>query len=222
MKYYLTFFLFIGMPCFGQFNNLIAYTIPKGDMHIESGLYFFGGKLGDDNIIRYGLSDKSEIYLHTNYGQDLVRNRFKDFSIITKYKIFEKENYPTISLLGRITHNYYAENKKNVGDLRLSSDYYFNNKWVMTNNIGTMEGMEYWLLGSSIGYYITKKWLLYSEYFGNYYSDAKPYHMLGMGTNYQLNDRFWIDIVGEKSIFSESSDFYLAIYFTYKLVNKSK
>lgn len=202
----------------GQYNNLIAYTIPKNEWRIENGSYLFNGKLNNDIIIRYGASDKYEVYLY-NYGQIFDKERFNYFRLISKYKIFEKENKYIISTLGKITYDNSAD-KRIVGDLVLSSDYYFDNKWVMTNNFGAEYGMKNWIFGTSMGYYLTDKIFMYSEYYGLFDTYAKPYHTIGLGTNYQITPKFWIDVVGEKTVFTENSEFYLALYFTYRLMKK--
>lgn len=220
IKYYLTFFLFIGMQCFGQFTNLIAYAIPKKELHLESGFYVYKDKLGDEFIARYGLSDNTEIYLETSLGDNVYESKFHNFSFIIKQKIFEKEDKFRLSLLSRLSYDRDSD-KEVVGDLILASDYQ-KRKWYFTNNLGTSKGMNNWVMGQSFGYYLMSNLGIFAEYYGMFNLSQRPQHIIGVGTNYELNDRFLIDLTLERTFFGEESKNYAGIYFIYKLIKNKK
>lgn len=220
MKYYLSMFLLIGMQCFGQFTNLIAYSIPKNELHLESGFYIYRDQLGDEFIARYGLTDNTEIYLETSLRDNVYESRFHNFSFIAKQKILDKEDKLRLSLLSRLSYD--KESYKNAtGDLLLALDYQ-KDKWYFTNNLGTAKGMNNWVMGQSFGHYLMKNLGIFAEYYGMFSLSQRPHHIVGVGANYELSDRFLIDLTLERTFFGEESKNYAGVYFIYKLIRNKK
>lgn len=220
-KYCFSLFLVISLQCFGQFTNLIAYTILKKELHLESGFYIYKDKLGDEFIARYGLSDNTEIYLETSLGDNVYESKFHNFSFIIKQKILEKEDIFRLSLLSRLSYDR-DQDKNAVGDLVVASDYQ-KGKWYFTNNMGTSKGMDNWVMGQSFGYYLMSNLGIFTEYYGMFNPSQRPQHIIGLGANYELNKRFLIDLTLERTFFGEESKNYIGIYFIYKLIrNKNK
>lgn len=228
MKYNFLWLFLIGTHLFGQELEPVnadrpdqsegTYILPKKVFQVESGVIFSKGEITDDFMLRYGLFKGTELRIETDFGSNIWKKKFHDFTLSVKQNIFRKENLPAVVLIGFLTYDHHKAHKVNT-DFIVASDYDVN-RWAFTLNVGSSSGFENLTGGVQLGYSITDKWALFTEYYGTFGSNGRPEHSLGAGMNYRINNNFLIDMAAEQTIFNPNYEYYIALGFAYRFNTK--
>ena len=200
-------------------QSAAAATVGKGNLLIETGFIFentdpLTNAFNVNVLGRYGVSDRVEVRLSTNYdridGDDFTVSGLGYTSLGTKVFLAEAENaIPDISVIAQLNLPTGEDNDETTGEIRLNFQNQLSTTFSLGYNLGLLlspdresETSAFYsvVLGASLG----NGFSVFAEPYG-FFNEPSD-HRFNAGVIYLLSDRFQLDLSGGAGISDASPD----------------
>lgn len=216
------------------------FTVPKKFFQAEFG--FNKENISDDAyqwvhptaLLKYGISNKLEFRLETNFGTETIKLNDQKFSstilepveIGAKLSLFEEKGLlPKTSLIAHVGLPFLASKEVKPDDLpfiaRISMQNSISKDISLGYNFGIekngFDAMPNWFYTLAPGFNLGEKWYAYVEVFGFIKQNELPDHNLDGGIAYFISNNVKIDLSAGLGLSPASIKNYVALGFSFRL-----
>lgn len=189
-----------------------VFTIPKKSWQIENGIIIAKETFINNFLLRYGLTQSTELRLVVDAGKEASAKGFKPISFSIKQRLVEQQKVrPAISFVGYISNENWASKNFQVDhieyELKLAMENEINNKFSLGYNVGTSNHFKNLNLTAGLSYAASQKISTYIEYFSTF-TTSMDEHNMDIGLLYLVKPQFQLDISVGNAIFSKANRFY--------------
>lgn len=186
-------------------NTQGTSTLHKRNFQIENGVTFGSEDLMNNLMLRYGITDKTEIRLLVDAGKQEGVRGIMPVTLGLKQKLAKQKGVlPAVAFVGSLMIQPLAT--RDFSDtgvdfmLRLAFENELTDQLSLDYNIATAELFKELQLTTELSYNPGGKWAGFVEYFSTI-SAQQPEHNLDAGLKYLVNSNLQLDIAGGRSIF---------------------
>jgi hypothetical protein len=224
MKKILTLFALLHVQLANAQNNLPintdrpdqsdgTYILTKNNFQIENGITVANQTFINNFMLRYGITNSTEIRLLADAGKEEGINGLKPIGVSIKQRIIENKGIvPAITLVGYLRQENIASKNFKTNETSYNIFLAFQNDITdalsVGYNIGTAKGFKNISFTTSVGYSCTNKLTTYAEYFSNFIKQDKPSHNIDGGLLYLLKNNLQIDAAIGTSLTEKNSLFF--------------
>lgn len=203
-----------------------VYTVPKKALQLENGVIIAKNTIINDFMMRYGITNSTEIRLIVDSGKEGKNRGLKPIAISAKQRIINNRKFiPAITFVGYASMSKLAsKNFKTDGipfELKLAFENELKDTWSIGYNIGTSEEFKLLNLSFGSGYSIGERVLIFVEYFSSL-NKSDSEHNADTGMLYFLNPNLQIDFALGHSLFAREDRFFSTIGISYLLQKRKK
>lgn len=196
-----------------------VYTVPQKKFQLENGITITNQTLLNNFMLRYGLTNSTEIRLLLDAGKEKEGRGLKPVTISAKQQLIKQHKaFPAITLVGYISVERFAS-KDFDGlhlpyELKLAFENELSDKFSLAYNIGASNEFKSLNLTLNAGYSPTQKITTFVEYFSSINkSDAN--HNIDVGILFVINPSLQIDFACGNSIFSSANNVFATLGISY-------
>lgn len=188
-------------------------TVPIGKFQVEEGITFAKKSVINNLMMRYGISNSTEVRLLVDAGKEYDNNGLQPLTLSLKQKIIEQDKIiPAITFVGYVSHGQLAtrdfKNKDWNYQLKLAFNNDISDKFSLAYNLGTSNKFESLDLSAGLGYSVSDRTSTYIEYFSTI-NGVEAQHNTGLGAMYLITPLFQVDIACGHSIFAPDNRFFV-------------
>ncbi|MBK9959460.1 MAG: transporter [Chitinophagaceae bacterium] len=189
-----------------------VFTIPKNSWQLENGLIFAKQTIPNNLLLRYGITQSTELRLVTDAGKEMQSTGLKPIVFSVKQRLIQqKKIIPAISFVGYISNEKWASKNFRGNDiqyeLKLAMENEISDKFSLGYNVGASNEFKNLNITAGISYAASNKISTYVEYFSSL-SKAANEHNADIGVLYLLKPQLQLDISVGNSLFSKANRFY--------------
>ncbi|HOZ89628.1 MAG: transporter [Bacteroidia bacterium] len=196
-----------------------VYTLTKKHFQIEEGVTIGKNLFVNNLMLRYGLTNSTEIRLLSDVGKIDESNGFLPLTISVKQKIIKQKNLiPAITAVGYMSYEKIASKDfqtNNISyELKLAFENEVNENFTVSYNAGLTDEFKTFNYTLNLGYSPIEKLSLFAEYFGSVNSSVQ--HNADAGILILLYPKLQVDIACGHSIADSDNRFYTTFGISYK------
>jgi hypothetical protein len=206
--------LFTSTICFAQQNPINTdrpdqsdgtYILTKNKFQIENGLLFAKQTVVNNFMLRYGISNSTEIRFLADAGSVEKTAGLQPLTLSVKQRLVKQKNaLPEITLVGYIRNEKIASKKFSGNETTYSMLLAFQNditdNFSIGYNIGTTSFKDDASFTTSFGYSVSKHFTVFAEYFGRYNKFNAADHNMDIGLLYAVKENLQLDIAFGSSL----------------------
>lgn len=190
-----------------------TYILTKNNFQIENGITVANQTFINNFMLRYGITNSTEIRLLADAGKEEGINGLKPIGVSIKQRIIENKGIvPAITLVGYLRQEDIASKSFKTNETSYNILLAFQNDITdalsVGYNIGTAKGFKNISFTTSVGYSCTNKLTAYAEYFSNFIKQNNPSHNIDGGLLYLLKNNLQIDAAIGSSMTEKNSLFF--------------
>ncbi len=194
-------------------------TVPKGKFQIEEGVTFGRNTIMNNLMLRYGITNSTEIRLLSDEGREHRISGFQPLTLSVKQKIAEEQGWqPAVSAVGYLIFGKLASRELQANSietaLRLAFENGLSEKFSLGYNIGSSHNFENLDVSAGVSYSPAERWSTFVEYFSTFNGGA-PQHNADAGILFGVLPRLQLDLAAGHSLFSPDSRFYVTSGISY-------
>ncbi|NQZ78276.1 MAG: transporter [Ekhidna sp.] len=205
-------------------QSAAVHTVGKGNLLVESGFFIektnaFQSLVNFNSLFRFGISDRVELRLTTNYDRfendEVSESSLGSTSLGTKIFLFASDNsLPDISVIGQLNLPTGQFNDETTGEIRFNFQSTLSDAVSLGYNLGLFISPEdsnelspfySFVVGASIIEGLT----VFAEPYA-FFNDPVD-HRFNAGVIYLVNPRFQVDVSGGVGISDTSPDSFVSI-----------
>jgi hypothetical protein len=228
-KILILFLLFISVCAFAQSpintdrpdQSDGVYVLPRGVMQIENGLTFANNTALNNLMLRYGLTNSTEIRALFDFGMENSERGLLPVYLSVKQRIILQNGIiPAISLVGYASSGTLASKR-----FRTDDNFLFNFIVAFENeitdrlsvgyNIGTSSFHDNFLFTICFEYGFTERLTGFVEYFSHFEKGIKPSHNADFGLLYLITNDLQIDFAAGFSL-TKNPDLFFTTGISYR------
>lgn len=196
-----------------------VFTIPKKSWQVENGVIFAKQTFINNLLLRYGITNSTEIRLVIDAGKEGSSSGFKPISFSVKQKLISQKNIlPAISFVGYISNEKWAsrnfKGEEVQYELKLAMENEISNKFSLGYNAGASDQFKSLNITAGLSYAASEKTSTYIEYFSSF-TKVVDEHNMDIGFLYLLKPQLQFDASVGTAIFSKANRFYSSIGISY-------
>ncbi len=187
-------------------------TVPFRKFQIEEGLTFAEKTVVNNLMLRYGLTNSTEVRLIADAGKENHLQGLQPLTLSVKQKIIRQHKVlPAITFVGDLSFGQLASNDYHSEQwpysLKLAFENELSQKFTLSYNAGTSNEFRNLDLSLNLGYLPDEKWAVFIEYFSTLSEDEKE-HNIDVGVLYLIHPLLQVDIAGGRSVFAKENRYF--------------
>lgn len=196
-----------------------AYVVPKNKFQIEDGFTIAKETFINNLLLRYGITNSTEIRLLVDAGKELTATGLMPVTVSIKQRLLKQHAIiPAISFVGYASFEQLAS-KDFQGDqipfeLKLAFENEITDQFSLGYNVGTSEKFKALNLTLNFGFTPTNKFSTFIEYFSTI-TKLEAEHNLDAGVLFLVNPHLQFDIACGRSISGPESRFFTTFGVSY-------
>ena len=198
-----------------------TYILPKKYLQIENGVTTLNGFFVNNLMLRYGITNSTELRLLCDYGKDNQLLGFMPLGLSFKQRIINENK-----IIPAVTFVAYARNENIASKDFKSKNFTYSFLLAFQNTITENFSIGYNVSTNSIknnigfttslSYSLNEKYTVFSEYFSQFNNLQLPQHNIDFGLMYLLKNNLQFDIAFGKSLTASNDLIYLTTGICYK------
>lgn len=198
-----------------------TYILTRHNVQIENGLLFSEGSVLNNFMLRYGLTNSTEVRLLADAGKADDATGLLPIGLSVKQRIMhQKKIIPAITLVGYLRYEKLASSDFSGDGLPASVLIAFqndiNDHISVGYNVGTSTFSDDLNFTVSAGFSLSEKISIFTEYFSHFEKQFKANHNVDAGLLYLINNRFQVDIALGAAIFNTEKAQFLTAGVSYR------
>lgn len=199
--------LFALTDCFAQTETINTdrpdqsdgvYTVPKHILQLENGFTIANKVFLNNFMLRYGLTNTTEIRLLLDAGKEVMASGLKPVTISAKQRLIQQDKIlPAITFVGYISFDRLAskdfQDDLTPFELKLAFENELTDQFSIAYNVGTSEKFEALNLTFNFGFSPTDDIATFIEYFSTF-NKLETEHNIDAGLLFVLNPQLQLDV----------------------------
>lgn len=197
-----------------------VHTLDARQFQLENGLYFGKKTVLNEFMLRYGVTNSTEIRLLAAGGKIDTHTGLRPITFSLKQHLFEQNKIlPAVSLFGDISFGRLAskdfQNNKVPYEIGAAFENTLSDKFALGYNFIAKDKFEEFMVVAELEYEPSHKWGTLLEYVAEL-SKHKPIHELSVGATYLVQPQLQLDLIMGHTLFADHPHFYTSVGLAYR------
>ena len=228
MLHFLLFFsfLFLSALAFSQEEDFLnadnpsqsedPYILPKNLFHIENAFTFSESSYSDNLAFRYGVGSGVELKLSADFSFQKSSTEVDAITLTAKYGVTEQRGLlPAISLFANLQYEP-QKTEKYTANFLIVTKHALSPRFSLGTNFGADTHFSRYDMVTELGFSLSKRINLLTEYFATFSNGSAPSHNIDLGLAYIFKPDIQFDFLIAQPIFSPYSEPFLSVGVSYR------
>lgn len=197
-----------------------VYTLGQGYLQLEDGLTIADQTVMNNLMIRYGLTNSTEVRLLVDAGKQGAARGLAPLTLSIKQAIIKQDGWiPSITAVGYLSYGKLAsadfQSSQWPYALLLAFENELSDRFAISYNIGTSDKFKNLDFTFNLGYAVSDNISTFIEYFATY-SQFSPNHNIDAGVLYLISPKLQVDLAFGAAIAGQNDNFFSTVGIAYR------